>query len=305
MDARRPTTQPRFNPLQVTRAPPRYLPNLALVVAVLGVSTSGLFIRLAESPPLVIATYRMVLVTALLLPVLILTRRSQSAAIEPPELVRLALAGLFLAAHFGLWTTSLAYTSVASSVVLVSTHPVFVALAEAVWLGRAIPFGGAIGIGLTVVGGLAIGFNELAQGGTSFVGCVLALGGALSMVGYLIIGRNLRAHLGLLSYVTAVYAVCGVGLLIATLLTGASLAAPSSDIAIFLALALLPTICGHTVFNWTLRHRPASVVATAFLGEPVGASLLAWWFLGEVPGLATILGGAMILFGLFLTMRSA
>jgi drug/metabolite transporter (DMT)-like permease len=289
----------------VTHAPPRYLPNLALVVAVLGVSSSGLFIRLAESPSLIIATYRMLLVTGMLLPVLLLTGRSDFASIGRRELVRLALAGIFLAAHFGLWTTSLEYTSVASSVVLVSTHPVFVALVEAVWLSRAIPTMAAVGIALTVVGGLAIGFNELLQGGTSLLGCVLALGGALSMVGYLLIGRDLRAHMDLLGYVTSVYGVCGAVLLITSVVAGTSLAVPVRDIPIFLALALLPTICGHTVFNWTLRHLPASVVATAFLGEPIGASVLAWLFLGEVPSISTVAGGSVILVGLFLTLRSA
>jgi drug/metabolite transporter (DMT)-like permease len=94
-------------------------------------------------------------------------------------------------------------------------------------------------------------------------------------------------------------------LLFTSVLAGASLAAPVRDIPIFLALALLPTICGHTVFNWTLRHLPASVVATAFLGEPVGASILAWLFLGELPSLATVVGGSVILTGLFLTLRNA
>jgi len=181
---------------------------------------------------------------------------------------------------------------------------VFIALVEAVWLARAIPTTATVGIALTLVGGLAIGFNELLQGGTSLLGCALALGGALSMVGYLLIGRDLRAHMDLLSYVTSVYGVCGAVLLLTSVVTGASLAVPVRDLPIFLALAILPTICGHTVFNWTLRHLPASVVATAFLGEPVGASVLAWLFLGELPGLATLAGGSVILVGLFLTLRS-
>jgi drug/metabolite transporter (DMT)-like permease len=289
----------------VTHAPPRYLPNLALVVAVLGVSSSGLLIRLAESPSLIIATYRMLLVTGLLLPLLLVTRRLDVASLGRPELIRLALAGTFLAAHFGLWTTSLEYTSVASSVVLVSTHPVFVALAEVIWLARAIPTSAAAGIALTVLGGIVIGFSELLQGGTSLLGCALALGGALSMVGYLLMGRELRAHMDLLGYVTSVYGVCATVLLLTSVVAGAPLAVPARDIPIFMVLALLPTICGHTVFNWTLRHLPASVVATAFLGEPVGASVLAWLFLGEVPSLATVAGGSVILVGLFLTLRSA
>jgi drug/metabolite transporter (DMT)-like permease len=305
VDARRPIAKAGLYPRLVTQAPPRYLPNLALVVAVLGVSSSGLFIRLAESPSLIIATYRMLFVTAMLLPILLVTGRADFVSIGRQGFVRLALAGVFLAAHFGLWTVSLEYTSVASSVVLVSTHPVFVALVEATWLGRTIHAAGTIGIALTVVGGLVIGFNELTIGGTSLIGCLLALGGAVSMVGYLLIGRDLRAHMGLLGYATSVYTVCGIVLLVASLLSGTSLAAPVGDIPIFLALAILPTICGHTVFNWTLRYLPASAVATAFLGEPVGASVLAWLFLGELPGPATVLGGIVILIGLYLTLRSA
>jgi drug/metabolite transporter (DMT)-like permease len=287
----------------VNPAAPSSLPRLALIGAVLGVSSSGLFIRLAESPSLVIAAYRMILVTLMLAPVLAVTQRG-NVSLRRADVGRLFASGAFLAAHFGLWTTSLAYTSVASSVVLVSTHPAFVALAEAAWLGRSVSKGGQLGILLTMLGGVVIGFNELTQGQTSLIGCALALGGALSMVGYLIIGRTLRARMSLLSYTTTVYGACGLFLALAAVTTGASLAAPAHDLPIFLALALLPTICGHTVFNWTLRHLPASVVATAFLGEPVGASILAWVFLAEAPPPATLLGGTVIIGGLFLTVKS-
>jgi drug/metabolite transporter (DMT)-like permease len=289
----------------VTREVRSFLPNLVLVAAVLGVSTSGLFIRLAESPSLVIATYRMVFVTALLILPLMLAGREDLARAKARDVAQLVASGLFLAAHFGLWTASLQFTSVASSVVLVSTHPAFVALAEASWLGRVVPGLGILGIVLTMLGSVVIAIDELSRGGANALGCVLALGGAVSMVGYLIIGRTLRAHLGLMSYTTVVYGVCAVALGAASVISGASLVPPVKDIPLFLALAVVPTICGHTLFNWTLRHLPASIVSTAFLGEPVGASLLAWAFLAEVPAPATVLGGSIILIGLFLTLRSA
>lgn len=285
-------------------ASPRWLPNIALVGAVLGVSTSGLFIRLAESPPLAIAAYRMVFVTAILVLILALRGERTFARIQRPDVARLACAGLFLSAHFGLWTTSLSYTSVASAVVLVSTHPAFVAVAEVAWLGRTIPPVGALGIGLTMLGGLVIASGEITSGQTNLFGCALAVGGALSMVGYLLIGRTLRARLDSISYSTAVFGISGLTLLLAAWLSGASLLAPARDVPLFLALALFPTIGGHTMFNWALRHLPASVVSTSFLGEPIGASLLAWLFLGEIPATMTLLGGSVIIVGLFLTMRS-
>jgi drug/metabolite transporter (DMT)-like permease len=155
-----------------------------------------------------------------------------------------------------------------------------------------------------MLGGLVIASGEITSGQTNLFGCALAVGGALSMVGYLLIGRTLRARLDSISYSTAVFGISGLTLLLAAWLSGASLLAPARDVPLFLALALFPTIGGHTMFNWALRHLPASVVSTSFLGEPIGASLLAWLFLGEIPATMTLLGGSVIIVGLFLTMRS-
>lgn len=286
--------------------PPRLIPIAALTFAVVAVSSSALFIRLAESPPLVIAAYRMAFATALLLPAALCFQAADLRSLRSGDARQLGLAGIFLAAHFGLWTASLGLTSVASSVVLVSTHPIFVAIAEAIWLSRPLPRTATIGILLTVTGGVAIGYGELQHEGANLLGSALALGGAMAMVGYLIIGRTLRPRLGFLSYSAPVYLVCGATLAIAASLFGTPLTnVPQRDLVIFAILALVPTLGGHTVFNWTLRHLPASVVATAFLGEPVGAALLAWVFLGEVPSSATLVGGSVILAGVYVTARSA
>ena len=278
----------------------------ALAFAVVSVSFSAIFIRLAESPSLTIATNRMLASLLLLaLPTALLGGR-EIAALGRRDVAALVLSGLFLALHFGLWTISLAYTSVASSVVFVTTHPVLVALLEWLWL-RQPPSGRTwLGIGLTLVGSVVIGAHDLRLGGGALWGDLLALAGAAAIVGYLLIGRRLRQRLGFLSYSTPVYAACWLALLAWTTAVGEDVRAfPLMDAVWFVALALFATIGGHTVFNWARRHVPASVVAVTLVGEPVVAAILAWLILGEALAPLTGLGGALILAGIYLTVQGA
>jgi drug/metabolite transporter (DMT)-like permease len=292
-------------PLSVLRPPSSDLFVYgALALGVASVSFSAIFIKLAQSTSLTIATNRMLASLLLLaIPTLVHGLR-QLARLDGRDLGAILLAGLFLAAHFGLWTNSLAYTSVASSVVFVSTHPVFVALLEWLWLRRP-PSGLAwAGIGLTLVGSVVIGANDLRLGGPALWGDLLALGGAATIVGYLLIGRRLRQRLGFLSYSTPVYFVCWLGLLAWTTASGEDVRSfPATDLVWFFALALFATIGGHTVFNWALRHVPASMVAVTLVGEPVGSAILAWLILGQAITPLTAIGGAIILAGIYLTAR--
>jgi drug/metabolite transporter (DMT)-like permease len=275
-----------------------------LVLAVISVSFSAIFIKLAASPPLTIATNRMLASLLLLSAPTLLGGWWQLARLRRPELVAIGVSGVCLAAHFGLWTVSLAYTSVASSVVFVSTHPVFVALLEWLWLRQRAGRLAALGVVLTVVGSLVIGASDLRLGGTALLGDLLALAGAVAMVGYLLIGRRLRQRLGFLSYSTPVYLVAWVGLLAWTSASGEDVRRfPPTDLVWFVALAVFATIGGHTVFNWALRHVPASVVAATLVGEPVCSAALAWLLLGQAIGPLVALGGAIILLGIYLAAR--
>jgi drug/metabolite transporter (DMT)-like permease len=280
------------------------LPAAALLLAVFCVSCAAIWIRLAQAPALTIAADRMlVAVLALLLPTFLLGRRDLQA-LERADLVWLGLAGVGLAAHFGLWTVSLAYTSVASSVVFVSTHPVFVALAEWGWLGRRPRPIVWLGIGLTLFGSVIIGWGDLQLGGLALYGDLLAVGGALALVGYLLIGRRLRRRLGFLAYSLLVFTPCWLVLLLASLTLGASpLDFQPGDLPYLLALGLVSTLGGHAVFNWSLRHLSASLVAASFVAEPLGSALLAWLILREQAPAPTLLGGAVILIGIYLAAR--
>lgn len=282
----------------------RLLPVAALLLAVLSVSSSAILIRSSSMDPLLIAGYRTLFASLILAPFAITLQRADLARIDVRMMRRLVGAGLFLAAHFGLWPASLGYTTVATSVVLVSTHPIFVGLIESVRARRrpsTMVLGGMV---LAILGGIMIAGSDLRLGSTQLVGDLLALGAALAMVGYLTLGRSTRQHLGFLSYSAAVYAVCAMTLLgISFVLTGQIGILDRNEAALLLSLAVIPTIGGHTVFNWTLRRLPTTVVSTAFLGEPLGASVLAWLVLDEIPSTAAIAGGLAILVGLFLTVR--
>ncbi|MBI2756299.1 MAG: DMT family transporter [Chloroflexi bacterium] len=268
------------------------------------VSLSAIFIRLAQSGSLTIATNRMLASVLLLaLPWLVDWRRTRPK-ISGHDWRLLVVSGGFLAVHFGLWTLSLAYTSVASSVVFVTAHPVFVALLEWLWLRQPPSRLAWSGILLALVGSVVIGAHDLQLGGGALFGDLLALAGAAAFVGYLLIGRRVRQRLGFLAYSVPVYAVSWAGLLVWATLAGENVwrFAPS-DLWWFVLLAVFATIGGHTVFNWSLRHVPASVVAVTLVGEPVGSALLAWPILGEAIAPATALGGALILVGIYLTAR--
>jgi drug/metabolite transporter (DMT)-like permease len=277
---------------------------VGLGVAIVAISFSAIFIRLAEAPALTVATGRMAIAVLLLIPPLLLFEPRGLAALSRRDLALCALSGVFLAAHFGLWTVSLDYTSVASSVVFVSTHPVFVALAAMLLFRERL--GGAVlgGIGLAFAGSIVIGLNDLQVGGEALLGDLLATGGAAAIVGYLLIGKALRGRHGFLTYSVVVYLFCTLALAAAGLLAGVPLLDFSMhDLLLFLALAAVSTLGGHTVFNWTLRHLPASVVAVSFVGEPAGAALLAWLILAEPLTALTAAGGGLMLAGIYVTAR--
>jgi drug/metabolite transporter (DMT)-like permease len=280
----------------------------AMGFAVLALAFSSIFISKLEQtavPALVIAFYRMALATALLMPIALALKRREIAALARKDLTLLLMGGFFLAVHFGAWITSLKYIPISTSVVLVNSHPLFVAIASYLFLGetpqRRSLAGTAVGLaGMIVIAHDALGDVQLALKGDG-----LALLGALAVVGYFIIGRKARTRISLLGYVTPLYAVCSLFLLIWVLTTGDSLWPYSGTQWIyFTALAVVPTILGHTVFNWAIKHVRPSAISLAFLGEPVAASVLAFIFFSQRPPLATFLGGALVLTGVYLSLSA-
>ncbi|MFQ6057551.1 MAG: DMT family transporter [Anaerolineae bacterium] len=279
-------------------------PYLGISLGIVAVSFGSIFIRLADAPSLIIAAYRLTVASLILAPAALLTSGDELRALTRGDLQLALLSGLFLGLHFATWITSLEYTSVASSVVFVDTHPLFVGLASHFLLRERLSRPMLIGILAAVVGGAIIGYGSLGLGRKELLGDLLALAGAVMAAGYFLIGRRLRPKLSLLSYISLVYATGAVVMLAFCLLAGQSFVGYSGQTYLmFLLLAVVPQILGHSSFNWALRYLSATFVSVTVLGEPIGATILAYFILSEPPTLLEVVGGVLILAGIYVASR--
>ena len=273
----------------------------AVAVGVLAVSAAAILIRLAEAPAIALAFWRCALGAALLLPPALMRRERFPRG---RDLYVGVASGVALGAHFGFWISSLDHTSVAASVVLVSTQPVFVGILAYLLFGeRTSPLSFA-GI-LAALAGTAVIAGDDSVGSAALLGNALALVGAVTIAIYVLIGRSSRTGgIGVLPYSVVVYSAAALALLPVALLFEVRLWGYSGETWLWLwAITLGPQIMGHTVFNWALRYVEASVISGTILAEPVVSALLAWLILSEKPGVATVVGGAVVLSGLFLLLR--
>ena len=300
--------------------PARLMLPFALGIAILAVSTASILIRLAqrEASSMTIAALRLTLATVFLAPLAVARHRSELRALDRGALGLAALSGAFLALHFGTWISSLEYTNVASSVVLVSTGPLWVAMLAPLFLGERLTSGTMLGLALAIIGGIIIAGGDACRWdgglkcaetggllqGSSLWGNFLAVAGAWAVSGYLILGRRLRAALSLVPYIFLVYGFAAIGLLVSAVLTGSLILTLSPVTYGWIALlAIIPQLIGHSTYNWALRYLPAAFVAVTTLGEPIGSAVLAYFVLNERPGAFVLAGGVFILAGILLAAR--
>lgn len=296
-------------------------PILGLSFGILAVSTASIFIRFAQgqAPSLVIAAGRLSIATLLLAPFVMVRSWGELKSLSKRIFGFLILAGIFLGLHFATWITSLEFTSVASSVVLVATSPLWVALLSPIFLKEKISKIVFVGLIVSLLGSAIVGLNSSCQfsgdqlrclsiesmfGGRVFIGNLLALAGALFSAGYLMIGRKVRNSLSLPVYTFLVYGMAALVLLLMVIVTGKSLVAYSAPTWIWIILlALIPQLLGHSIFNYFLKSLSAAFVSIALLGEPIGTVIMAYLFLHESPSLIEIGGGVLILLGIFVASR--
>lgn len=284
---------------------PTWRPYLALVLGLLVVPWAAILIRLAAAPALVTGAYRLALASLILTPLALWHSGTEMVQLTRRDWVLLVASGVCLGLHFATWISSLSYTSVASSVVLVTTSPFFVGLGAHFLLRERVPAVMFVGVALAVVGGALIAWGDVAVSGRALWGDVLALAGALAASAYYLIGRNLRQHMSLLAYVTPVYWVAALVLMGAALSTRQKLVGyPAPVYLLFLLLALGPQVVGHSSLNWALRYLSPTFVTATVLGEPIGSTILAYWLLHESISLSKLVGGAIILSGLCICARA-
>ena len=295
-------------------SPSKWASLAVLGASVLVVSSAAIMIRLAQGEgvsSLAIATWRLG-IAALVLIVVVAAKsdaRAELANISKKNLWLALASGAFLAAHFASWISSLSYTSVASSVALVTTNPIWIALFS--WLvfrerlGRWL----VLGIAAAFVGSAFIFASDAqlatqSSGNNPPLGNTLALVGSLTVCGYLLIGRRLRKAMSLLPYIVLTYSSAALVLLLMTWANGNALAGYSSLAWLCLmGLGLGPQLMGHSGINWSLKHIPATFIAIVILGEPIGSSLLAWWIFGEQFAPLQLVGFAILLASIYFASR--
>jgi len=275
-------------------------------LAVLAASTSAILIRVGDAPEPVMALYRVVFTVLLLLP---LSRNagSELRGISRRDLLGALFAGLALAVHFAAWFESVDRTTVAASVTLVQTQTVFVAAGAAFFLSERVTRRTTPGIALALGGGVVLSADGLFGPRTTpepLLGNALAILGAVAAAAYVLSGRSIRQRVPVVPYVLVVYSVAALGLFVVVLLSGHQLLGYlPHEWLLFLGMAVGPGVLGHTLINWALEYVESSVVSVSLVGEPVGSTILATLIFGEVPGLLTVAGGAVVIGGIVVTAR--
>jgi len=276
-------------------------PLVILVFGIIGVSTGSIFARLADAPVLVTAAYRVGLASLILVPLAAWKARDELRSLSFRDIRLAILSGFFLALHFATWISSLDYTAIANSVVLVNTIPLWVGLFTPLIAKDRLARATLISIIVSVGGGVIIGFGDFATGGRALLGDLLAVIGAICAAIYLLIGRNLRRQLSLISYVALCYGSAALFLWLVVLVLKLPLTGYSTQtVTAFWAMALISQIIGHTSYNWALKWFSAGFVAVALLGEPIGATIMAYIIFDEGLTWVKFIGGLLILSAIYI-----
>lgn len=289
------------------------IPRQAFVILVIGVaavSLAAIFIRLAQDeqmPSLLIACGRLLLAALLLTPAVIRlpTYQEQLISLTMRDRLLAFVSGFFLAMHFTAWVTSLEYTTVLISVVLVTTTPIWVALIEVPFLRARLSNLVLVGLVIALAGGLVIGLSgasasseTVTRANDQRIGAFLSVVGAITVAVYLVIGRSLRGKLSLTPYIWLVYGIAALIMCVLILISGTIVTGHSTTgYAWIFATALIPQLVGHSSLNYALAYLPATYVSLSTQLEPILSAIAAAIVFGEIPAIAQIMGGGIILFG--------
>lgn len=283
-----------------------------LFIGVLAVSMAAIFIRLAQGAgagSLVIAAVRLSVAGIILTPIVLRRYQPEIQQLKRTQWGLMALSGVVLGLHFATWISSLEYTSVVNSVVIVTTNPLWVALlspfllkeklSPQILLGLAVAFGGGILVAVSGTSGAPPTRSD------PLLGNGLALIGAIAAAIYFIIGRKIQGNnLSIVAYIWIVYSIAALTLLILVVLSGQAFFGLAAEAYFWMILmGLIPQLIGHSAFNYALRFLPAAFVSLVVLGEPIGSGILAFIFLGEAPSLLQLMGAGLILTGIVVASR--
>ena len=279
--------------------------TIVLVASLVAVAHAAIFVRMADADPLVTAAYRMLIASAVLLPVAAVTARREILRLNKREWRLIGWAAVFLALHFATWIASLDFTSIANSVVLVTLTPVWLAVWAVVALRQPPGRRTWLAVGLALAGSIVMGSGSARAGLETLFGDGLALAGGILFVGFLLLAEAARRTIGIVAFVTLVYS--GAAILLWATVFALDLPVVGLSLETYLAfigLGLVSQIIGHTGFNWAVRVISPMVLALLFLTEPLLSTALGWFYFGEGFARETAIGGALILAAVYLGVRA-
>ena len=278
----------------------RRMAYFALVIGIFAISTSAILIRWSSSEPLVIGSYRQTFATFLFLPFLLKDKFQEILNLSSREIFELVIIGILLGAHFGFWISSVKATSVAASVLLGTCHIVYVSIIGWVVFGERLNNRGIIGTVIALVGIIILFWGDLVEDPGNFKGNFLAFISGILAGLYYLGGRKHRKNISLPTYAFVVYLSSAIIMWFVVIIQGLEYKSmPNSELQLFFLMALVPTLLGHTMQNWALAFLPAYVISITLLAEPIGSGLLAWYIFREVPSLGVLLGGLIVLVGVY------
>ncbi len=277
-------------------------PWIMIIVGVLGISASSIFVKYSQAPSSVTACFRLLWTVLLMTPVVLFKKepRKEVFSMKRKDVWVCIMSGIFLAIHFALWFESLKHTSVASSTAIVCTEVIWVSLGYCCFMKGKLSWKAILVIIMALLGSVIIAFSDSASGGHVY-GDILSLIAAIAVAVYTLLGRKARSTMSTTAYTYVVYGACAVTLLVITLVQGyAIFSFGLSAIIVGLLLSICSTILGHSIFSWCLKYYSPSFVSASKLCEPVVAAVLAIFLFGEIPGWLQIVGGILIIGGVYL-----
>lgn len=278
----------------------RRMAYFALVIGIFAISTSAILIRWSSSEPLVIGSYRQTFATFLFLPFLLKDKFQEILNLSSREIFELVIIGILLGAHFGFWISSVKATSVAASVLLGTCHIVYVSIIGWVVFGEKLNSQGIIGTVIALAGIIILFWGDLVEDPGNFKGNFLAFISGILAGLYYLGGRKHRKNISLPTYAFVVYLSSAIIMWFVVIIQGLEYKPmPNSELQLFFLMALVPTLLGHTMQNWALAFLPAYVISITLLAEPIGSGLLAWYIFSEVPSLGVLVGGLIVLLGVY------
>ncbi|MDV6378945.1 DMT family transporter [Sporosarcina sp. GW1-11] len=276
-------------------------PYLMITIGVITVGLSAIFVKLATADAGVIAFYRMFFSVVIMLPLFLHSYRHELNELTKKDWLFSAIAGIFLAIHFILWFESLNYTSVASSTVLVTLQPIFALAGTALFFKEIISGKMLISVLIALTGSVIISWGDFQVSGSALFGDALALLACAFITAYLLVGQDVRKRVSLVTYTFLVYSASSIALFFYVLSSQQSfIQYPASDWGWFLALAILPNLLGHTLFNWAIKWVSTNVISIAILFEPVIASIAAYFIFRESISFSQLIGAIVVLTGIML-----